>query len=110
SPSPSPTPSVFSQLDFSDGSSQQLPCTYASKDDARTALEGLSASHETQVFCVISSAAKNLGCFLRRQDALDQQRETGQSHLLQVIGETARLEERTVLAITSPSDPSYKAT
>jgi preprotein translocase subunit SecD len=110
SPSPSPTPSVFSQLDFSDGSSQQLPCTYSSKDDARTALEGLSASHETQVFCVISSADKNLGCFLRRQDALDQQRETGQSHLLQVIGETARLEERTVLAIISPSDPSYAAT
>jgi protein-export membrane protein SecD len=110
SASPSPTPSEFSQLDFSDGSSQQLPCTYSSRDAAQAALAGLSASHQTQVFCVISSADKNLGCFLRRQDALDQQRETGQSHLLQVIGETARLEERTVLAIIGPSDPSYAAT
>jgi preprotein translocase subunit SecD len=101
---------VFSQLDFSDGSTQQLPCTYSSRDEARTALDALSASHQTQVFCVISSAAKNLGCFLRRQDAIDQQRETGQSHLLEVIGETARLEERTVLAIIDPSNPSYAAT
>jgi preprotein translocase subunit SecD len=110
SPSPSPSPSAFSQLDFSDGSTQQLPCTFASRDDARTALAAVSASHQTQVYCVISSADKNLGCFLRRQDALDQQRETGQSHLLQVIGETARLEERTVLATISPSDPSYGST
>jgi preprotein translocase subunit SecD len=62
------------------------------------------------VFCVISSANKNLGCYLDRQDAVDQQRATGQSHLLQVIGETARLEERIVLAVISPSDPSYPAT
>jgi protein-export membrane protein SecD len=110
SPSPSPTPSVFSQLDFADGSTQQLPCAFATRDEARTALSALSASHLTQVFCVISSADKNLGCFLRRQDAIDQQRETGQSHLLQVIGETARLEERTVLAIIGPTDPSYAAT
>ncbi len=108
--SPSPTPSVFSQLDFSDGSAANLPCTFASKSDAQTALGALSATHETQVFCVISSANKNLGCYLKRQDALDQQRATGQSHLLQVIGETARLEERTVLAIIAPSDPSYTAT
>jgi SecD-like export protein len=110
SPSPSPTPSVFSQLDFADGSTQQLPCAFASRDEARAALSALSASHLTQVFCVISSADKNLGCFLRRQDAIDQQRETGQSHLLEVIGETARLEERTVLAIISPADPSYAST
>ncbi len=110
SPSPSPTPSVFSQLDFSDGSAANLPCTFTSKSDAQTALTALSATHETQVFCVISSANKNLGCYLKRQDAIDQQRATGQSHLLQVIGETARLEERTVLAIIAPSDPSYTAT
>jgi preprotein translocase subunit SecD len=109
-PSPSPTPSVFSQLDFSDGSTADLPCSFASKSEAQTALSGLSATHETQVFCVLSSANKNLGCYLKRQDAIDQQRATGQSHLLQVIGETARLEERTVLAIIAPSDPSYTAT
>lgn len=109
-PSPSPTPSVFSQLDFSDGSTTNLPCSFASKSEAQTALSGLSATHETQVFCVLSSATKNLGCYLNRQDAVNQQRATGQSHLLQVIGETARLEERTVLAVISPSDPSYSAT
>jgi preprotein translocase subunit SecD len=109
-PIPSPTPSVYSQLDFSDGSTANLPCSFATKAEAQTALSGLSAKHETQVFCVLSSANKNLGCYLNRQDAIDQQRATGQSHLLQVIGETARLEERTVLAVIAPSDPSYSAT
>jgi preprotein translocase subunit SecD len=70
----------------------------------------LSVTHETHVFCVISSANRNLGCFLNRQDAIDQQRATGQSHLLQVIGETARLEERVVQTIISPSDPTYVST
>ncbi len=110
SPAPSPSPSAFSQLSFRDGSTQNLPCSFATKADAQTALSGLSVTHETQVFCVISSANKNLGCYLNRQDAIDQQRATGQSHLLQIIGETARLEERVVQAIILPTDSSYVST
>lgn len=110
SPSPSPTPSAFSQLSFSDGSTQALPSSFTTRADARKALSGLSVTNETQVFCVISSAGTNLGCFLDRQGAVDQQRATGQSRLLQVIGQTARLEERVVKAIIGPGDPSYAST
>ena len=107
SPLPSPSPSAFSTLSFVYGTQGALPCGFPAKADAQTALSSLSATHETQVFCVISSANKNLGCFLNRQDAINQQRETGQSHLLEVIGQTARLEERVVQAVIPPSDPSY---
>ena len=107
SPPPSPSPSAFSTLSFVNGTQGALPCGFPAKADAQGALSALSATHQTQVYCVISSANKNLGCFLDRQDSIDQQHETGQSHLLEVIGETARLEERVVQAVISPSDPSY---
>jgi preprotein translocase subunit SecD len=107
SPLPSPTPSAFSTLSFVYGTQGALPCGFPVKTDAQTALSGLSATHETQIFCVISSANKNLGCFLNRQDAIVQQRETGQSRLLEVIGQTARLEERVVQAVVAPTDPTY---
>lgn len=107
SPLPSPSPSAFSQLVFSYSTQGALPCGFPAKTDAETALSGLSATHETQVFCVISSGSKNLGCFLNRQDATNQQHATGQSHLLEVIGQTARLEERVVQAVIPPNDPTY---
>jgi preprotein translocase subunit SecD len=54
---------------------------------------------------VISSANKNLGCFLTRDEAAAAQKATGQQHLLAVIGQTARLEERQVQQILPPTDP-----
>ncbi|RPJ13728.1 MAG: protein translocase subunit SecD [Actinobacteria bacterium] len=50
---------------------------------------------------------EGLGCFLDRESAEARLQETGQERLLQVIGETARLEQREVLGVLPPSDPSY---
>jgi protein-export membrane protein SecD len=109
SPSASPSPGAFTQLSSGQGS-KPLPCDFATKQDAQTALAGLTVSHETQIHCVISSDNKSLGCYVNYQDAVDQQRATGQSHLLEVIGQTARLEQRSVIAIIPPSDPRYAST
>ena len=62
------------------------------------------------LFCVISSADRNLGCFIDRPSAEERRRSTGQQRLLDVIGQTARLEQRPVLAIVPPTDPAYAAT
>jgi protein-export membrane protein SecD len=59
---------------------------------------------------VISSGGQNLGCFIDRASAEERLRSTGQQRLLDVIGQTARLEERPVTAIVSTQDPAYAAT
>ena len=70
-----------------------------------------AAIDETQVrsvdslYCVVSSADEDLGCFIDRASAEERQRSTGQQRLLDVIGQTARLEERPVLAIVTPERP-----
>ena len=61
-------------------------------------------------FCVVSSAGENLGCFLDREAAEARLQETGQERLLQVIGETARLEQREVLGVLNATDPAYAST
>ena len=45
------------------------------------------------------------GASVRRDQAEELQRQTGQERLLRVIGETARLEERSVLEVVPGSDP-----
>jgi len=105
SPTPTPSPSAYSQLTDKGA----LPCFdtgFDTKTKADAALAALKPAHVTQTFCVISSAGKNLGCFLTRDEAVAQQKETGQQHLLDVIGQTARLEERVVQQVLSPSDPT----
>jgi preprotein translocase subunit SecD len=61
----------------------------------------------TTRFCVISSAGENLGCYVSRTAAEERQQETGQQRLLDVIGTTARLEERPTIAIVTAGDPTY---
>ena len=61
-------------------------------------------------FCVISSADQDLGCFIDQASAEEQQRATGQQRLLDVIGQTARLEERPVLTVIPPGDPAFAST
>src|SRR5262245_17321294 len=82
--------------------------------DARTQVEtvlsGMTIERSDHQFCVVSSADKNLGCFLDRDSAEARLQETGQERLLQVIGETARLEQREVLATIAPTDPNYGST
>ena len=81
--------------------------TKTATDDA---LAAMKVVHETSEFCVISSANKNLGCFFSQDLAQAQLQATGQERLLQVIGTTARLEQREVLSTLTPSDPSYQST
>jgi preprotein translocase subunit SecD len=108
SPSPSAGPTAFSQLS-PDGASA-LPCGLASKADAQSQLDSIAVSHETSQYCVISSAGKNQGCYISQKAAQQRQKETGQERLLSVIGQTARLEQRPVLAILTASDPSFATT
>jgi preprotein translocase subunit SecD len=83
---------------------------FPTKDAAAAALAAMKVVHETSEFCVISSAGKNLGCFFSEDLAKAQLQATGQERLLQVIGTTARLEQREVLGTLTPSDPSYQST
>ncbi|MEP7032590.1 MAG: protein translocase subunit SecD [Actinomycetota bacterium] len=83
---------------------------FPTKDATDTALAAMKVVHETSEFCVISSAGKNLGCFFSQDLAKAQLQATGQERLLQVIGTTARLEQREVLSTLTPSDPSYQST
>jgi preprotein translocase subunit SecD len=86
----------------------------AADADARSQMETLLSAMAVQrsdrQFCVVSSAEKSLGCFLSRDAAEARLQETGQERLLQVIGETARLEQREVLGAIAPTDPNYGST
>ncbi|HEX2426192.1 MAG TPA: protein translocase subunit SecD [Actinomycetota bacterium] len=77
---------------------------------AQKLLSDLTVFHQTTNYCVVSSAGTALGCFLTRDQATEQLQATGQERLLQVIGTTARLEQRQVTGTLTPSDPNYEAT
>lgn len=83
---------------------------YPTEEEAQDRLDGLAVADFDREFCVISSAEENLGCFLNREDAEARLQETGQDRLLQVIGQTARLEFREVLQTLTPATPDYDAT
>jgi preprotein translocase subunit SecD len=109
SPSPSASPSpAFPTLDTT--SASDLPCVLNSKEEADEAVAAIDVSPITTQFCVVSSAGEDLGCFISQADAAEREKETGQERLLEVIGETARLEERVTQAIISPGAPAYETT
>lgn len=83
---------------------------FTTSDAANAELAALGVTHETTRYCVVSSANKNLGCFLTRDQAAAKLQATGQERLLQVIGQTARLQERQVQQVIAPSDPAYAST
>jgi preprotein translocase subunit SecD len=103
SASPSPSPATFADLDLA--GADPLPCELGSREEADDALGSLEVVHEAQEFCVVSSAGEGLGCSVRRDQAEELQRQSGQERLLRVIGQTARLEERKVLEVVPASDP-----
>ena len=103
SASPSPSPATFADLDLSEA--EALPCELGSREEADEALDAIEIVHEEERFCVVSSVGEQLGCSVRRDEAVDLQRQSGQERLLRVIGETARLEERAVLEVVPVSDP-----
>jgi protein-export membrane protein SecD len=86
------------------------PACYSSEDAATDALGGLAVRDVTSRFCVVSSAGQRLGCFLSREDAEARLQETGQERLLQVIGQTARLEFREVISAIPLGTPEFDAT
>jgi preprotein translocase subunit SecD len=105
SPSAAPDPTAaYAQLDKN--TAQELPCDFSSKSDAQTELDSWTAAHVTTQYCVVSSQNQDLGCYTTQSAASDQQRATGQTRLLQIIGKTARLEERPTLQIIPSTDPS----
>jgi preprotein translocase subunit SecD len=61
-------------------------------------------------FCAISTAGKGIGCYAKRPEADARAKEQSVSNVLNIIGTTALLEERQVLAILSPADAAYKTT
>ena len=65
--------------------------------------------HITTRYCVVSAQGQDLGCFSTQEAASERQRETGQERLLQLIGKTARLEERPTLEIVPPSSPQFSS-
>jgi preprotein translocase subunit SecD len=106
SASASPAPATaYAKLDVS--GAQPLPCDFASNQAAQTALAAYTTPHVTTQYCVYSSQHENLGCSTTQTAAAQRQRETGQQALLNLIGKTARLEERPTLGVVAPTDPSY---
>jgi preprotein translocase subunit SecD len=80
---------------------------YPTEQEAEGQLGDLGVTQLDRQFCVVSSADRQLGCFLSREAAQARLQETGQERLLQVIGQTARLEFREVREVSTPTTPGY---
>jgi preprotein translocase subunit SecD len=61
-------------------------------------------------YCVLTADNKSTGCFKTRTLALAKAKALSVSHVLDLIGRTARLEEREVIKTLPPSDPAYPTT
>jgi preprotein translocase subunit SecD len=90
----------------SDGTAACFP----TKQEAEDRLAAFDVTQRDREFCVVSSAGTQLGCFLTRDEAEARLQETGQERLLQVIGQTARLEFRQVLEVLTPTSAGYDST
>jgi preprotein translocase subunit SecD len=83
---------------------------YPTEEEAQGKLAEIESTRVDRQFCVVSSAGRDLGCYFDREDARARLQETGQERLLQVIGQTARLEFREVQEELTPGSPTYDAT
>jgi preprotein translocase subunit SecD len=62
-------------------------------------------------YCVISSTVRSLGCFKDQAAAAARAKAQSVQRVLQIIGQTARLEERPVSGTAiGPADPTYNTT
>ena len=98
---------AYAELDQT--GSSPLPCDSKTKQEAEQGLDALAVQHITTRYCVVSSQGQDLGCYTTQSAAAERQRETGQQHLLELIGQTARLEERPTIEIVAPSDPRFQS-
>ena len=96
-----------SQFCLTSAGATNLPCGFEDEASAQAALDGITVKSFDTQYCVISSADVNLGCYLTTDEAQRKLQDTGQSRLLDLIGTTARLEEREVLEILQPGDPAF---
>lgn len=87
-----------------DAEEKQLGC-YQDRGEAESTLAGVRAERVDRQFCVISGAGQDLGCFPTQEQAQARLQETGQERLLQLIGTTARLEQRQVLESVPADSP-----
>ena len=67
-----------------------------------------SVEKQGEEWCVTSGAGKDLGCLPTQEEAKAVLQQTGQDRLIQLIGTTARLEQREVLRELQPGDPEYE--
>ena len=58
-------------------------------------------------FCVSDTAGRNLGCFATRAQAQARAKAQSVQRVLEIIGTTARLEERAVEETVQPTSPDY---
>ncbi len=108
SPNPATDPvAAYAELD--QNGSSPLPCDFKTKQEAQQGLDAIAVEHLTTRYCVVSSQGQDLGCYTTQSAAAERQRETGQQHLLELIGQTARLEERPTIEIVTPSDPRFQS-
>jgi preprotein translocase subunit SecD len=63
-----------------------------------------------KLFCAVSSSDKQLGCYVTEEKADARAKAQSVQRVLQLIGTTARLEEREVISTIAASDPTYKTT
>jgi preprotein translocase subunit SecD len=64
-------------------------------------------------YCVTSSTGRSLGCFKDQAAAQARARAQSVQRVLQIVGQTARLEERAVVSpngVVAPTDPNYTTT
>jgi preprotein translocase subunit SecD len=61
-------------------------------------------------FCAVSPSDKDLGCFKQLSQAQAKAKSVSVGPVLQLIGTTARLEQRQVLQVIPATDPTYKTT
>lgn len=80
------------------------------KAQAEAALEKLNVEKRSVEYCVEGSDGSNLGCYFTQGEAQNRLQGTSQQHVLEIIGKTARLEERQVLKSipkeTAPGTPN----
>ena len=105
------TTKVDSQFCLFGQGGKQLGC-YSTQEDANAALSAIQVSEEHTQYCVIGSDGKVLpnGCYLTQDEASAALQATGQDRLLQIIGTTARLEQREVLSTINQGTSGFDST
>jgi preprotein translocase subunit SecD len=80
---------------------------YTTQTEANSALAAIKVQHVTTQYCVYDSGGTQLGCYPSQTEASDELNSIGQSHILELLSTTARLEQRPVLYDSAGSPEIY---